>query len=249
MQFLLHAPRSHTVLAKSPLVVWAQEDDSVGELVKGGTMSIFMSHASRDTGLPLYDVLLADLRKRSGHEVWVDSELAGGQLWWDEICRQIRACSLFIVVVTPQLKKSQACDLEFGYATELGKPVLPVKLPDPLPDQPPVPDSYLSDLQRYLQAPELTLKDQEQFLVSVRIHLEDADRRPDELSGLITAFLARPDIVHRVHAELGRCLTTLGADEPSDEDADPPRVPTSVPSPRADAAPIAVPVPLDATSW
>ena len=128
-----------------------------------------MSHAPAEKpSFSLYDVLLADLRKRSGHEVWVDSELAGDQLWW----------------------------VEFGYAIELGKPVLPVKittmadwampnhlaqvqvldystrrdpgdagvecafalsaavsnlardgdaLPDPVPDQHPVPDSYLSD--------------------------------------------------------------------------------------------------------
>jgi hypothetical protein len=223
-------------------------------------MSVFVSHASRDTALPLYDMLLADLRRRSRHEVWVDAELAGGQLWWDEICRQIRGCSLFLVVVSPHLKKSDACARELDYATALSKPVLPVRitqvadwelpprvapmqvldytrrqepgdagvecafslsdairdlavdptiLPDPLPDQPPLPDSYLSDLQRFLQAPELTLKDQEQFVVNVRMHLGDDDRRPAELAGAINAFLARPDIVYRVHTELARCLERL----------------------------------------
>jgi hypothetical protein len=224
-------------------------------------MSVFVSHASRDTTIALYDVLLADLRKRSRQEVWVDSELSGGQLWWDEICKQIRECSLFLVVVTPRLKKSDACRLELGYAVALGKPVLPVKitavsdwqlpelvapmqvldftarqhageagldcalnlidaitqmakdggpLPDPLPEQPRIPDSYLSDLQRFLQAPELSLKDQEQFLINVRVHLDDDDNDPGELAGVIGAFLARSDVTYRIHTELDRCLAQLG---------------------------------------
>jgi hypothetical protein len=229
-------------------------------------MSIFVSHASRDNTIPLYEVLLADLRRRSRQEIWVDSELSGGQLWWDEICKQIRDCSLFLVVVTPRLNKSEACRLELGYATALRKPVLPVKItavsdwqlpamvaplqvldftqrqaagepgldcamnligavtqmskdaelsPDPLPEQPRIPDSYLSDLQRFLQAPELTLNDQEQFLINVRVHLEDEDKNPDELVGAISAFLARPDVTYRIHTELDRCLAQLvGATEP-----------------------------------
>jgi hypothetical protein len=75
-------------------------------------MTVFVSHGSRDTGLPLYDVLLKDLRMLSGHEVRVDSELAGGQVWWDEICKQIRECSLFLLAVTPRLIRSDACGRE-----------------------------------------------------------------------------------------------------------------------------------------
>src|SRR4051812_6599308 len=255
---------------------------------EGAGMSVFVSHASRDTTIALYDVLLADLRKRSRQEIWVDSELSGGQLWWDEICKQIRECSLFLVVVTPRLKKSDACTLELGYAVALAKPVLPVRitavsdwqlpelvapmqvldftarqhageagldcamnlidavtqmardagpLPDPLPEQPRIPDSYLSDLQRFLRAPELSLQDQEQFLINVRVHLDDEDNDPHELVGVIGAFLARSDVTYRIHTELDRCLAQLGGTAEPDRAPDAPvltaeREPPSVPAAR-----------------
>jgi len=65
-----------------------------------------------------------------GHKVWVDKELTGGQLWWDQILHQIRACDVFIYAISPDTLKSEACKREFSYADSLNRPILPVKLGD-----------------------------------------------------------------------------------------------------------------------
>jgi serine/threonine kinase PknH len=57
--------------------------------------------------------------------VWLDVDLAGGQVWWDNILHQIRQ-SAFIAVVSRSSVRSQACLVERQYATSLGKPVPPL---------------------------------------------------------------------------------------------------------------------------
>lgn len=61
-----------------------------------------------------------------GHTVWLDRELTGGQPWWERILESIRACDVFICILTPRSLDSTACQREYGYASALGKPVLPV---------------------------------------------------------------------------------------------------------------------------
>lgn len=61
-----------------------------------------------------------------GHEVWFDQELSGGQTWWDQILAKVRDFDVFILVVDPQSLESTACKREYGYAADLGKPILPV---------------------------------------------------------------------------------------------------------------------------
>lgn len=61
-----------------------------------------------------------------GHTVWLDQELSGGQAWWDQILAMVRRCDLFIFVLEPEALNSTACKREYGYAVELGKPILPV---------------------------------------------------------------------------------------------------------------------------
>ena len=45
-------------------------------------------------------VVLGDLRAL-GHDVWLDEQLSGGQLWWDEILGRIRACDAFLFLLHP----------------------------------------------------------------------------------------------------------------------------------------------------
>ena len=71
---------------------------------------------------------LAELLKRMGHEVWFDQALSGGQIWWDEICVNIRDCDLFIFVLDKNSQLSDACEVEWRYAIELGREILPVKI-------------------------------------------------------------------------------------------------------------------------
>jgi hypothetical protein len=62
--------------------------------------------------------------------VWLDRELSGGQAWWAQILAEVRACDLFVLVVTAQALGSAACRREHEYAAALGKPVLPVLASD-----------------------------------------------------------------------------------------------------------------------
>jgi hypothetical protein len=89
--------------------------------------SIFLSY-SRDTAA-VVDTLAADI-KELGHSVWLDRELSGGQTWWNQILEGVRASDVFVFALTQQSLNSVACMREYGYASALGKPILPVLLSD-----------------------------------------------------------------------------------------------------------------------
>jgi len=57
---------------------------------------IFISYSRVDRSL--VDDLVPLLREVYGLEnVWFDENLHGGQVWWEEILRQIAACDIFII--------------------------------------------------------------------------------------------------------------------------------------------------------
>jgi hypothetical protein len=89
----------------------------------GGSVKLFFSYARPDRQLA--DSLSQRLRQ-AGHEVWLDTELTGGQAWWDKILDQVRRCDALVMMVSWASIKSQACMHERHYATQLGKAVLPV---------------------------------------------------------------------------------------------------------------------------
>ncbi|MPV35695.1 toll/interleukin-1 receptor domain-containing protein [Georgenia subflava] len=86
---------------------------------------IFMSYARPDKELVQR---LRDGLARLGHQVWIDDRLTGGQQWWDEILRQLQACDVVLVAVSPALLESEAGSVERGYARALGKSLLPVMI-------------------------------------------------------------------------------------------------------------------------
>ena len=88
---------------------------------------IFISYSSKSKNL--VQSLVQDL-EMTGHEIWFDHKLTGGQAWWDQILEQIRQCDVFIFALTPDAMDSYPCKLEYTYAHELGKNVLPVLLAD-----------------------------------------------------------------------------------------------------------------------
>ena len=90
-------------------------------------MKIFMSYSSKNR--PVVATLAQDLQAQ-GYQVWFDREVPGGQSWWDTILGQIRACDLFLFALTPLSLDSKPCKLEYGYANDLGKIILPVLLED-----------------------------------------------------------------------------------------------------------------------
>jgi len=87
--------------------------------------NVFVSYAHQDR--PLVGPLAQHLRK-VGMDVWLDSELAGGQVWWDKILYQIRTCDVLIAAVSKDSLNSDACRSERNYAASLGKSVLPLAI-------------------------------------------------------------------------------------------------------------------------
>ena len=79
------------------------------------------------------EVIVADLAddiETLNHTAWFDQELSGGQVWWDQILSRIRNCDLFVFVLTSESLQSTACNREYNYANELGKPILPILVSD-----------------------------------------------------------------------------------------------------------------------
>lgn len=88
-------------------------------------MALFISYSSRDADI------VADLAaalRRAGHELWIDDELHGGEVWWRAILAQIRDCEMFLAAVSQNMLTSKACQAELRYAQALGKPILPVQV-------------------------------------------------------------------------------------------------------------------------
>ena len=86
---------------------------------------LFASYSSIDRDR--IAAVLGDLRDL-GHDVWLDEQLSGGQLWWDEILGRIRACDAFPFLLTPAAVASEACLAELGYAQDLGRTIIPIEL-------------------------------------------------------------------------------------------------------------------------
>lgn len=89
-------------------------------------MKLFMSY-SHDDKHYVYE-LANRLRNQFRHEVWLDQELSGGELWWSTILDEIEACDCFIVVLTPLYTASNFCNTELTYALALNKVILPLLL-------------------------------------------------------------------------------------------------------------------------
>ncbi len=86
---------------------------------------IFVSYSSQDR--ERVNALVEDIRGL-GHEVWYDQHITGGQVWWNNILENIRQSKLVIIAVTPRLLRSEACRLEYAYANDVTRPIIPVLL-------------------------------------------------------------------------------------------------------------------------
>ena len=88
-------------------------------------MTVFLSYAHQD--VRLVGTLRQDLEDM-GQSVWFDESLHGGQIWWDEILRQVRECQVFVLAVSVHSLESEACLAEWAYAMKLNRPFLPVRI-------------------------------------------------------------------------------------------------------------------------
>ncbi|MBZ0317961.1 MAG: SUMF1/EgtB/PvdO family nonheme iron enzyme [Anaerolineae bacterium] len=69
-----------------------------------------------------------------GYQVWYDPELTGGQNWWNKILDTIRECDLFIFVLSKESLASTPCKLEYQYAFDLNKRILPIRIDQDIHD-------------------------------------------------------------------------------------------------------------------
>lgn len=88
-------------------------------------MNLFISYSSKSR--EAVQQLATDLSDL-GYTVWFDRELTGGHQWWAAILGQIRDCDVFIFALTPEALESFPCELEWKYARDCHKRILPVQL-------------------------------------------------------------------------------------------------------------------------
>jgi len=205
---------------------------------------IFISYSSDDK-TPIQEVV-GDLESL-GHTVWFDNELVGGQSWWDRILREIETADFYLCALSSAYLKSDACKRELGYANELGKTIIPIKvlndfderflpleisklqitdveagnkkgilslinalntatpstaLPDPMPEPPAIPVSYLSELLRDITSSEPLDQDQQAALIfKLRDHFRSAGD-VDGVSQALDKLEARNDLLAKIAREV-----------------------------------------------
>jgi predicted ATPase len=87
-------------------------------------ISLFISYSHADSAF--VDQLEADLRKL-GFETWVDRQrLAGGQRWRRELQEAVEHAQALLIVLSPDAIASQNVQIEYDYALDVGKLVIPV---------------------------------------------------------------------------------------------------------------------------
>lgn len=85
-------------------------------------MKLFISYARVDK---LVCKLVVE-RLNNVHEVWYDERLYAGQVWWEEILRQLDWCEGFVYLLSPESIKSEYCQKEFAIAKSKQKELFPV---------------------------------------------------------------------------------------------------------------------------
>ncbi|MDJ0769180.1 MAG: TIR domain-containing protein [Ilumatobacter sp.] len=71
---------------------------------------------------------LRDNLVKQDHPAFFDQEIRGGQDWWEVILENIRACPIFLFVLSPDSARSRACLAELKYAADLGKAIVPINV-------------------------------------------------------------------------------------------------------------------------
>jgi hypothetical protein len=84
----------------------------------------------------------------------------------------------------------------------------PPPLPDPLPERPPLPESYADPFRRALAAPSLSVEDQVSIFAVLKLHSADP-RRQDESVSLIRELRARRDLAVGVADDIDAFLAAV----------------------------------------
>ncbi len=107
-----------------------KQDSKVGNLPQlqpNLATTIFISYARNEPDTAFVDRLEADLRAE-GFQPWVDRrKLEGGQDFLDEIEEAIDSCQVVLVVLSDEAVKSEYVKMEYRYARNEHKVVIPVR--------------------------------------------------------------------------------------------------------------------------
>lgn len=98
----------------------------------------------------------------------------------------------------------------------------PAPLPDPLPDEPPVPFGYITRLGNTLAEKELSPQQQLQLLVELRSGLEEDGDDPSarsDIAQLLRMLRLRHDVTYRTRTEIDNVLASIGSSETPDAKA------------------------------
>ncbi len=87
---------------------------------------IFISYAHVQR--PFVDAVFKPLSRVYNKDVWFDTELIGGDSWWQEILKQIKQSRIFLIVLSQEWISSKYGKLEYEAAVKAGKKLLPVRI-------------------------------------------------------------------------------------------------------------------------
>jgi formylglycine-generating enzyme required for sulfatase activity len=87
--------------------------------------TVFISYGHQDSAYAR--ALAEDLRGR-GIDAWMDDRIDFGDRWWRKIVSRLRACSAFVVVMTPEAEESEWVEREVHLALREKKPIIPLCL-------------------------------------------------------------------------------------------------------------------------
>ena len=79
--------------------------------------TVFLSYNREDESA--VSALAADIASL-GHQAWFDSDLSGGQAWWDRILDRVRDSDVFVFALSRESLKSTACDSRVALRRDLG---------------------------------------------------------------------------------------------------------------------------------
>ncbi|CDO90913.1 hypothetical protein AWC29_15115 [Mycobacterium triplex] len=115
----------------------------------------------------------------------------------------------------------------------------PVPLPDPLPEEPPVPFGYITRLGNQMAEKELSPQQQLQLLVELRSGLDEDGDDPSargDIAQLLRMLRLRHDVTYRTRSEIDNVLAEIEAKDGSPGGAAKAPAAASAPAPAASAA-------------
>ena len=89
---------------------------------------VFISYSRKDLG---YAVKLSRKLRREGFDPWLDVDrLKAGTSWQERLHTGVEACDAYVLILSPNSRKSKWVENELLTAQNLGKPIFPILIED-----------------------------------------------------------------------------------------------------------------------